>query len=240
MRIPDFTNRKPDNIITERLFFDSAGFVYRGLSWWDYAKRNGSAVALQYAALETRHAIEQLLFEQLIMSVGGQLNQKKYEKCKGNSTKLAKIIRQLSPNYLRLVSFTKAILSLIPNSPPLIEWDHGALLKHWGTLSGYLHWAGEPRETFNSSAWFVTGLEEIEHVATYLWDKMTKGYSGVMMPQNMQPEIRQAWEEFSSGKIALDTAIERARIALPVLSMRTKTSRCTGSPINPAPGEPQR
>ena len=143
--MPDFTNREPDNIVTERLFFDSAGFVYRGLSWCDYVKRKGSAVALQYAALETRQAIEQLLFEELIMSVGGQLHQKDYEKCKGNSTKLAKIIRRLNPNYLRLVSFTKAILSLIPNSPSLIEWDHGVLLKHWGTLSGYLHWAGEPK-----------------------------------------------------------------------------------------------
>jgi len=223
MRMPDFTNREPDNIITERLFFDSAGFVYRGLSCWDYAKRNGSAVALQYAALETRHAIEQLLFEELIMSVGGQLHQKEYKKCKGNSTNFARIIRRLSRNYLQLVSFTKAILSLIPDSPPLIEWDHAALLKHWGTLSSYLHWAGDPRETFNSSAWFVKGLEEIEHVATYLWDKMANGDSGVMLPQNMQPEIRQAWEDFSSGKIALDTVIERARIALPVLSMRTKT-----------------
>ena len=40
MRVPDFTNREPGNIIMERLFFDSAGFVYRGLSWGDYAKRN--------------------------------------------------------------------------------------------------------------------------------------------------------------------------------------------------------
>jgi hypothetical protein len=66
-------------------------------------------------------------------------------------------------------------------------------------------------------------LEEIEHVATYLWDKMANGYSGVMLPQKMQPEIRQEWEDFSSGKIALDAVIERARIALPALFMRTKT-----------------
>ena len=135
--MPAFTNRAPHDIITDKLFYDSAGFVYRGLSWWDYAKRNGSPVTLQYAALETRQAIEQLFFEELIMSVGVRLDQKEYEKCKGHSTQLKKIIQRLSPDYQSLVAFTKAISSLIPDSPTLIEWDHEVLLKHWknmGTL----------------------------------------------------------------------------------------------------------
>jgi hypothetical protein len=52
---------------------------------------------------------------------------------------------------------------------------------------------------------------------------MRAGYSGVMMPEKMQPEIRQTWEDYKAGKIDLAGVQERARIALPVLSMRMKT-----------------
>lgn len=223
MHKPDFTNREPVDIITERLFFDSAGFVYRGLSWLDYAKRTGSAITLQYAALETRQAIEQVLFEELVMSVGGQLDRKEYEKCKGSSTRLAKIIRKLSPDYQRLVTFTRTISSLIPGSPTIIEWDHKTLLRYWGSVSTYLHWAGEAKETFESPQWFITGLETVQNAATYLWEKLKGGYSGVMLPEKMQPEIQQIWEDFKSDKIDLESVRGRALIALPVLSMRTRT-----------------
>lgn len=223
MQAPDFANRQPLDIISEKLFFDSAGFVYRGRSWLDYTKRTGSVATLLYSALETRLAIEHLLFEELIMSVGGQLDRKEYEKCKGSGTKLAKITRRFSPDYRQLVIFTRTISSLIPNSPPLIEWEHEKLLKHWGALSTFLHWAGEAKETFESSQWFLRGLVTVEGAATYLWEKMTAGYSGVMMPEKMQPEIRQVWEDLKSGKIDIGTARERARIALPVLSMKMGT-----------------
>jgi len=223
MQTPDFANRQPLDIISEKLFFDSAGFVYRGLSWLDYAKRTGSVTTLLYSALETRLAIEHLLFEELIMSVGGQLDRKEYEKCKGTGTKLAKIIRRLSPDYRQLVIFTRTISSLIPNGPPLIEWEHEKLLKNWGALSSFLHWAGEAKETFESSQWYMRGLETVEHAATYLWEKMRAGYSGVMIPEKMQPEIRQTWEDYKAGKIDLSSVRERARIAQPVLSMRMKT-----------------
>ena len=223
MRTPDFTNRGPADIVTENVFFDSAGFVYRALSWLDYAKRTASTTALQYAALETRQAIEHLLFEELVMSVGGQLEKSEYRKCKGNAKELAQIIRRLSHDYQKLVAFTRTILSLLPNSPPLVQWDYEILLKHCGTISTYLHWAGEVKETFESPAWFVRGLEMVERAATYLWDKMTAGFSGVMMPEKMQPEIRWLWEDFKSGKIDLDSVRERAHIVLPVLSIRTGT-----------------
>jgi hypothetical protein len=218
--MPDFTSRDPVEIVTEDMTFDSTGFVYRGLSWLDYAKRHASVSALQYAAIDTRQAIEQLLFEEIVMSVGGQLERKEYERCKGNGTKLAKVIRKLNSDYEQLVAFTTVIASLLPNSPPLVIWDFAALLKHWGAVSTYLHWMGAPAETFESPQWLKQGLETVEHAATYLWKNMTKGYSGVMLPEKMQPEIRQAWIDFKSGNINLDSVRERARIALPVLSAR--------------------
>jgi hypothetical protein len=224
MRVPDFTNRNPSEIMTKEVFFDSVGFVYRGLSWLDYAKRHSSVSALLYAALDIRQAIEQLFFEEIVMSVGGQLDKEEYEKCKGNATKLAKIIRRLSPAYEKLVNFTRTIISIIPNSPPLIIWDHAILLKCIGSVSTYLHWVGEPKESFESPQWFLKGLETIESVATNLWNKMTSGYSGIMMPDKMQPEIRQIWDDFCSGKIDLDGVRVRARIASPVLSARMRKS----------------
>jgi hypothetical protein len=210
MRPPDFKNRNPHEIITKGQTYDSACFIYRGLSWLDYAKRHASVSALQYAALETRQAIEQLLFEELIMSVGGQLDRKNYDNCKDSSTKIAKIIKKLSPDYNKLAIFTQTIMSLIPDSPPLIIWNHSALLKNWGAVSNYLHWAGEPKETFESPHWFEQAVETVECAATYIWDKMTFGYSGIMMPQGMRPEIRQVWEDFRAGKIDIYSVRERA------------------------------
>lgn len=46
MQTPDFANRQLLDIISEKVLFDSAGFVYRGLSWLDYAKRTGSVTTL--------------------------------------------------------------------------------------------------------------------------------------------------------------------------------------------------
>jgi hypothetical protein len=217
---PEFTGRNPGQIVAEQVTFDSAGYVYRGLSWLDYAKKHTSSCALFYAALETRLAIEQLLFEELVMSVGGKLDRAEYEKAKGSSTRLAKIIRKLSPDYERLVSFTRAIVELLPDAPPLIFWNHAKLLKHWGTLSDYLHWAGEPREAVESPRWFVGGLETVAQAASYLWRNMSAGYSGIMMPDQMQSEIRQAWEDYLAGRIDLDSVRRRAQLALPTLSAR--------------------
>jgi hypothetical protein len=69
----------------------------------------------------------------------------------------------------------------------------------------------------------LNGLITVEGAATYLWERMTAGYSGVMMPEKMQPEIRQVWEDLKSGKIDIGTARERARIAVPALTMRIGT-----------------
>ncbi len=223
MRVPDYTNRSPIEIITENIFFDSAGFVYRGLSWLDYAKRSSSVIALLYSALDIRHAIEQLLFEELVMSVGGKLDKKKYENCKGNATKLHKIIRRLSPDYAKLICFTKTIMSLIPDAPSIIIYDHSILLKYHGAVSNYLHWAGEPQETFESPKWFLQGVETVESAGAYLWGNMQAGNSGIIMPEKMQPELKQAWDDFRLGKIDLHSVLVRGRLALPVLSERMKS-----------------
>ena len=112
MNIPDYKDRNPEQIIKENTRFDSADYSYRAVSWLDFAKREKSISALQYAALEIRHSIEQLFFEELVMSVGTELDRSEYEKCKGNSTKLHKIIKKLNPDYEKFTDFTVAIMSV--------------------------------------------------------------------------------------------------------------------------------
>ena len=223
MNAPSFTNRNPEAIVAENVYYDSVGYTYRSLSWLEYAKKKSSVCAVFYAALEIRQAIEQLLFEEIVMSVGGQLDPAEYEKAKGSSTKLSKILRRLSPDYDQLVSFTRAVIELEPGAPPLISWDHVKLLKSWGKVSDYLHWGGEPKETVESAGWFVRAIETIEKAASHLWAKMTAGHSGIMMPNQMQPEIRQAWEDYRAGSIDLDSVRGRARLAQPVLVTRRET-----------------
>ena len=95
-------------------------------------------------------------------------------------------------------------------------------MKHWGIVSSYLHWAGEPAETVESTEWFQKGIEAVQEVGNYIWKKNEAGFAGIMMPNNMQPEIRACWERFSAGEIDLESVNRTARIALPVLSKRKK------------------
>lgn len=222
---PEYRGRTPEQIISEQIHFDSVGYTYRALSWLNVAKRERNVCALQYASLDTRQAFEQLLFEEIVLSVGTQLDRKEYEKCKGNSTKMYKIIRRLNPDYKKLAQFTQAIISIIPPSPPLIIWDHKILLRHWRIVSTYLHWAGEPAETVESREWFDEGIKAIENAAFHIWENNEKGFTGIMMPQNMQPEIKDGWERFRSGEIDLDSVKRIAKIALPISNKRIKAQQ---------------
>jgi len=226
---PEYRGRTPEQIISERVHFDSVGYMYRAFSWIDVAKRGRNVCALQYAAHDARQSIEQLLFEEIILGVGTHLDRSEYEKCKGNSTKLHKIIHRLNPDYNKLGRFTQVIISTLPQSPPLIIWDHKKLLKHWGIVSGYLHWAGEPAETIESTEWFQKGIEAVEEAGNYIWKKNQDGFTGIMMPQKMQPEIRDCWERFRAGEIDLDSVNRTARIALPVLSKRKKHNKANSA-----------
>ena len=222
LRGPEYRGRTPGEIISKKIYFDSVGYTYRALSWLDFVKRDRNVCALQYAAHDVRQAIEQLLFEEIVFSVGTDLDRKKYEKCKGNSTKLHKIIRRLNPDYNKLARFTQAIISIDPQSPPVVIWDHTVLMRHWGGISSYLHWAGEPAETVESDDWIDKGIEAIEKAANHIWEKNEKGFTCIMMPQKMKPEIRDYWERFRAGEVDLDTVKRVAKIALPVLRKRIK------------------
>src|SRR5262249_41522645 len=202
--IPKYIDRLPEQIISEKVYFDSVGYIYRALSWLDIAKKRLNVSALHYAAHDARQGIEQLLFEELVLSVGTNLDRVEYKKYKGNATKLHNIVRRLSPDYEKLAQFTQAIMSTDPKTSPIEIWNHKELMKHWGSVSNYLHWAGEPRETVESKEWIETGIKAVEAAANHIWEKTTRGYTGIMMPHKMQPEIHELWDRFKAGQVDLE------------------------------------
>lgn len=220
---PDHRNRNADDIISTDVHFDSVGYNHRALSWLDLAKRCRNVCALQYAAHDVRQGHEQLFFEELVMSVGSELDRAEYEKCKGNATKLNKFIRRLSPDYERLVLFTRAIASFDPTLPKIEGWNHKELMKGWAKVSNYLHWAGGPAETVESDDWLTHGIDTVEAVALKTWNKKLAGHTAVMMPKDMEPEIRASWHRFKNGEIDEASVGRIADIALPILRNRMRS-----------------
>ncbi|PKO86130.1 MAG: hypothetical protein CVU18_16520 [Betaproteobacteria bacterium HGW-Betaproteobacteria-12] len=224
MPVPSFTNRTPNEIVTETNFFESSGRTFKALSWIDYAKSNRSISALEYAALETRLAIEQLLFEQLIVGVGTKLEAREYKKCTGNAKKLNELLERLIPRYERLIEFTKA---MAPAGIPITKWNNRALIEHSGKVSKYLHWSGGLDETTQSSTWYEKGISVIEAAANYIWHGLTTGNTGVMAIEKLEPEMRELWDLYANDQITLESAVKRAEILEPILQARL-TRRSTG------------
>lgn len=217
MVIPSFKDREPKEIINKSNFFESSGRAFKALSWLDYAKSNRNISALEYAALETRLCIEQLLFEQLVIGVGTKLDASEYKKCFGNAKKLNELIEKLIPRYDHLVKFTRA---MAPVEIPITEWDNRKLIKYSGKISNYLHWSGSLDNTVQSTEWFKKGVAVIEEAASYIWKELTTGNTSVMAIDKLEPEMRELWELYVNDEITLSCAVTRAAILEPALQAR--------------------
>ena len=95
-------------------------------------------------------------------------------------------------------------------------------MKHWGKISDYLHWQGSIDDTVNKEGWIEEGIEVVENAAQYIWSNLESGYPGVMMPDQMQPEIRDYWEKYKNGEVDLQTVKQIALITLPVMNRRVR------------------
>lgn len=217
MTIPSFENRTPTEIVTETNFFESSGRAYKALSWLEFAKSHRNISALEYAALETRLAIEQLLFEQLVVGVGTKLEMREYRKCCGNANKLNEIIERLIPKYERLVAFTKAMS--LPEVP-ITVWDNRALIQYSGKVSNYLHWSGGLDVTVHSAQWYEKGIMTVDKAARYIWAGLTTGNTGIIATESLEPEIRELWELYANNEISIESAVKRAELLEPVLRAR--------------------
>lgn len=215
--IPNFQGRTAHAIITENVFNDSVGYVYRALSWLDMAKREKSSPAFQYGAHDARQGIEQLLFEELVLSTGANLERSEYKRSLGNSTKLHAIIKRLSPDREKLGVFVQAVMATGDPKFELMVWDHKLLMNYWGVVSNYLHWTGAIDETINKWSWVEAGIAKTEEACLYIWKNKTEKETGVMLPSDMHPEIAALWERFKAGSIGAKEVKIACELLQPVL-----------------------
>jgi hypothetical protein len=220
MSIPGHANRSPDEIVGGKRLFDSAWHVRQALSWLDYAKRKSNITALQYAALELRFGIEHLWFDIIVTAGGGQLDIREYSRCKGDSTRMYKILDRLFPDHARLVRFSNISSSLDCDAPSLVEWDVPRLKRLHREASQYLHFMGSPSETTDRPQWFVETLTLLETGADYIWKHLITARTGQLSIASMPPEVRDAWEGFRTGQLSEDAVRTRLQFAQPVLRRR--------------------
>jgi hypothetical protein len=217
MLAPSHINRNAEEIIRQNSYLDSAGYLYRAVSWLDYFERIDHFPALLYACIEGRFGIEYLLFEELVIGTGTNLSRQDYEKCLKEPTKLKKAIDRLIPDYEKLQQFTSIVVILEPRVPKLIYWEPRELMKSWGKLSEYLHWLGAKSETTEVASWRTLAYTEVKQTLSPIWEKISSGQSGFMHPNNMIPEIREVWLDFKNGKTDLEEAKTRMNSMKPLL-----------------------
>ena len=164
MSPPSPIGKSAEEILDFSDYLDSVGYLFRAVAWLDYFKRSGQFPALLYASIEGRQGIEYLLFEQLIIGTGANLQQEEYERCLKNRTRLSKIIDQLIPDYAKLQEFTSVVVSLQSGTPNLVHWNPKNLMKSWGELSNYLHWMGAKNRTTEVDNWKQNAHTDLERV----------------------------------------------------------------------------
>lgn len=158
------------------------------------------------------------MFEELVLSVGTNLDRAEYEKCLGNSTKLHAIINRLAPEREKLATFNWAIFSVGNVQMPLVVWDHKRLMKYWGKISNYLHWAGAIDETIQNESWTGEGIKVTEEACLYIWNNQTQNETGVMLPHDMHPEIRHLWKRYQAGSIGVEEVKISVQLLEPTIS----------------------
>ena len=214
---PNHTSRTPENIVSEKLHFDSVGYLYRAMSWLDYFERNNQFTALLYACIEARYGIEYLMFEEIVISTGANLSQEDYERCLKDPTKLYKALNNISPDYEKLQAFAKIIVIMVPEFPLMIQWNPKELIKSWGIISNYLHWCGSRNNTTELPSWRADAGVEMRRVIEPIWIKITSGQSGLMHPQGMHPEILELWHQYKDGSVDAEGIRIRMQILKPAL-----------------------
>lgn len=213
-RIPNYKNRTAEAIITEWHSADSYECIYRAMSWLDHFERNGHYPSMLYAAIEGRSGVEHLIFEEIVISTGASLTKDQYNNLLKNSRKLEKKLFKLTPDYMKLQTFTRAVHELNPNLPPLVFWDIKALMRAWGTLSKYLHWNGAKNYTSDDQSWRAQANLNIKKQIEPIWIRITSGDSGIIHPTQMTDGVREIWQGFKDGNINHESLDFRLRFHL--------------------------
>lgn len=214
---PTYRNRTADEIAHQELFFDSAGYFYRSMSWLDRFSGNQHFTVLLYACIEGRMGIEHTIFEEVVLSTGTNLSRADYQRCLRSSQNLGKMLKQISPDYEKLQEFTQAVSAVTPGTPPIIFWSLKQLQIAWGKLSEYVHWFGAQNETTDDPRWLVQVHQNVLAIMEPIWKKLLSGENAIMHPDGMKPNTREIWEDFRSGKISIESVRSRLEIIRPMI-----------------------
>jgi len=218
----NYEGRNANQILANQLIDHSSWHFFQAISWLDFAKRTQKPSALHYAAFELRYGIEYLLFELLVLS-NRNLTEKEYRKCVGDPHRMKKMLESSEVSYGTLVEFSRILLDLDRDAPKLRFWNLEDLFKYWGTASELLHFVGAHTRTYSDDGWFVRSLARLESVLHPIWTASTTTLGfGLLSRDTMEPEVRQAWEEFSAGTLNEDDLKTRMRIIQPALRERRR------------------
>lgn len=220
MTAPSHKGRSAEQIISEHIYHDAPGFSYRAASWLDLARRTDHFAALHYACIDARLAIEHLIFEQLAISAGADLDADAYQQCLAEPRKLDKLLNKIVPHYERLQAFTEIVQSLSPEIPPVNQWDIKELRKRWGRLSRYLHWMGAHPETTENPTWQAEAIQNAADIVDNLWEKISTGHSGSIRLDSMPSHVHEIWERFKAGEIDRESARTRLELVRPLTKRR--------------------
>jgi hypothetical protein len=223
MTIPSPLGRSADQILATALTDEldhSSWHFYQARSWLDLAQRLGSPSAIQYAALELRYGLEYVLFELLVLR-NHLLSKEEYERCIGSRAEMDKMLKHTGNRYPKLCRFTELVLRAGKSTIPFRFWDLGQIARDWGIASEYLHFLGSHDRTLQDSAWRDAAITRLSGVMESIWRGVTETVgSPLLNPDKMEPEIRQAWEQFQSGAMTEEDVSARVRILAPILNER--------------------
>jgi hypothetical protein len=215
--------RSADQILANPHVDHSSWHFFQAVSWADLAKRTQRPSALHYAAFELRYGIEYLLFQLLVLS-NRSLTEEEYQKCVGDPHTMKKMLQSSEVGYTKRVEFTRILLELDPRAPKLRFWKLEELFKNWGIASELLHFVGAQSRTYEDGQWFVKSLARLESVLNPVWTASTTTFGfGLLSKNEVEPEVQQAWEEFSAGTLKEEDLKIRMHIIQPILGARGRS-----------------
>ena len=218
----DWRGKSPNEILTKSPEDRSSWHFFQARSWLDYATRENAPSAIHYAAFELRYGLEYLLFELLLLA-SESLTLREYRKAIGNPKETKKMLKSPARDYVKLTEFTKIVVSVDSDAPPLQFWNLDDLFRHWGVASEFLHFLGPHSANYSEIDWTAKAIGRLDSVLSSIWSAMTDTIGNAMMrPSQMPPEVHQAWAEFKDGTLAKDDLTRRLMIMQPILRMRRK------------------
>jgi hypothetical protein len=184
-------------------------------SWLDLAKRTQHPSLIHFAAFDLRYGIEYLLFELLVLS-SETLSEKQYKKCIGDPHEIEKMLRPHAANYEKLAEFTQVVVGLSNPQMKLHRWDIRKLFAAWGVASSYLHFVGTHRDNQRSDSWLIQSIVRLEEHLDPIWKAITESHAiGVMPPSRMVAKTKEAWNDYSAGKLSSEDLAIRLKILFP-------------------------